>query len=348
MIMASLIKTALIGAGFIGRVHARNLAQNPDFDLAYIVDGNEKVGRAVADESGAEWLAVPDAVFADDSIDAVWIATPPASHAALLRAARAANKAIFCEKPLSPDMDEANQLVAEFGGYGKPVFLGFNRRFDPSHARLKALIDDGAVGEIEMVVITSRDPNPPPVDYMRATPGGIFYDTMIHDFDIARWLTGAEPTSVFATASAHLDTELNPDKDPDAATATLRMTNGAVCQFICSRRASFGYDQRIEVFGSKLRPTMRRHRSSSPIATAFTEIRCRTFSPIAMPRPTASKSTPSPGLSVAKMSHILEPLTARLPCGSASMRCRRRVKTSQSSPEAILRADGAKSTHRHI
>lgn len=259
MIMATPIRTALIGAGFIGRLHARNLARSPDFDLAFVVDANAETGRTVAAEAGAEWLAIPDAVFADDSIDAIWIATPPASHAALLRAARGAGKAIFCEKPLSPDMDEATQLVAEFEGYAKPVLLGFNRRFDPSHARLKALIDDGAVGEIEMVVITSRDPNPPPVEYMRATPGGIFYDTMIHDFDIARWLTGSEPVNVYATASAHLGAELNPDGDFDAATATLRMTNGAVCQFVCSRRASFGYDQRIEVFGSKGMATSANH-----------------------------------------------------------------------------------------
>lgn len=263
--MNSPIRTALIGAGFIGRVHAKNLAQNPDIDLAYIVDSNETAGKAIAEGNGAEWVASPEQVFADDSIDVIWIATPPASHAALLREARKANKAIFCEKPISPDMEEASALVSEFEGYEKPVFIGFNRRFDPSHARLKALIDEGAVGDIELVVITSRDPNPPPVDYMKATPGGIFYDTMIHDFDIARWLMGGEPTELYATASAHLDTVLNPDREFDAATTTLKTANGVICQVNCSRRATFGYDQRIEVFGSKGMITSTNHNQTQVI-----------------------------------------------------------------------------------
>ncbi len=257
--MSDPIKTALIGAGFIGRLHAKNLSQHPDFNLAYVVDANEEAGIEVAANSGAEWIAAPDQIFADSSIEAVWIATPPASHAAMLRAACKAGKAIFCEKPLSPQMDEATQLVAEFEGYAKPVFVGFNRRFDPSHSRLKTLIDEGAIGKIEMLVITSRDPGPPPVEYMRATPGGIFYDTMIHDFDIARWLVESEPAEVYATASSHLGPDINPDKDFDTATATLKMKDGAVCQFNCSRRATYGYDQRIEVFGSKGMVTSTNH-----------------------------------------------------------------------------------------
>ncbi len=263
--MSAPIKTALIGAGFIGRVHANNLSQHPDYNLAFVVDANEQVGRDIAAQSGAEWVASPDHVFGDDSVDAVWIATPPASHAAMLRAARKADKAIFCEKPLSADMDEATRLVAELRGYAKPVFLGFNRRFDPSHARLKALIDEGAIGKIEQVIITSRDPGPPPVEYMRATPGGIFYDTMIHDFDIARWLVEAEPTEIYATASSHLGLDLNPDKEFDAATTTLKMTDGAICQFNCSRRATFGYDQRIEVFGSKGMVTSTNHHDTQVV-----------------------------------------------------------------------------------
>ena len=263
--MTTPIKTALIGAGFIGRVHAKNLSQNPDFDLAYVVDANEEVGKDIAARNGAEWLASPEQVFADPSIEAVWIATPPASHASLLRAASKSKKAIFCEKPLSPDMEEAAQLVAELEGYDKPVFLGFNRRFDPSHARLKQLIDEGAVGKIEMVVITSRDPGPPPVDYMRATPGGIFYDSMIHDFDIARWLIGAEPTELYATATANLGPDVNPDKEYDAATTLMKLPGGAICQLICSRRATFGYDQRIEVFGSKGMATSTNHNETQVV-----------------------------------------------------------------------------------
>lgn len=245
------ISVGLIGAGFIGKIHAANLCRHAEVELRYVAETNEEVGRLVADAAGATWLATADRIFEDPSLEAVWIAAPAASHSDLIRRAAAAGKAIFCEKPVGIEMNDVDRLVAELRGYRKPIFIGFNRRFDESHARLKQLVDDGAVGAVEMVIITSRDPNPPSAAYMKATPGGIFYDTMIHDFDIARWLLGEEPVELYATASCHLDAALNPDREFDAATATLKVAGGAVCQISVSRRAVYGYDQRIEVFGSK-------------------------------------------------------------------------------------------------
>lgn len=245
------IKTALIGAGFIGKLHAINLSRHPGISLRYVIEPGEEVGRQVAESVGAAWLADPAPIWSDPEVDAVWIASPASTHSTLIREAVKSGKAIFCEKPIGMEMADVDRLVQEAAGFDRPIFVGFNRRFDASHARLKELVDAGAVGKVEMVVITSRDPNPPPAAYMKATPGGIFYDTMIHDFDVARWLLGEEAVEVYATASAHLGRDLNPDAEFDAATATLKTASGAICQVTCSRRAVYGYDQRIEVFGSE-------------------------------------------------------------------------------------------------
>jgi myo-inositol 2-dehydrogenase/D-chiro-inositol 1-dehydrogenase len=245
-----MLSTALFGVGFIGRVHARNLARHPEIDLRYVADP-DPAGEIVASEVGARYLAGVDDALADDRIDAVWIASPPNTHPDLIVRAAKAGKGIFCEKPIGIDLAEVDRLVGRLASYNRPLMIGFNRRFDRSHSRLKKLVEEGRVGTVEFVSITSRDPNPPPVQYMRATPGGIFYDTMIHDFDMARWLLGEEPIELYATASCHLDTTANPDREPDAATATLKTGSGAVCQISVSRRAVYGYDQRIEVFGSR-------------------------------------------------------------------------------------------------
>lgn len=245
------ISIALIGAGFIGRLHAVNLGCHSGIDLRYIVEPDERTGRQIATDVGADWLADPEPLWTDASIAAVWIASPASTHSMLIRRAVAAGKAIFCEKPIGMDMPDVDKLSSEVSDFNRPIFVGFNRRFDASHARLKEMVTSGAIGEVELVSITSRDPSPPPAAYMKATPGGIFYDTMIHDFDVARWLIGQEAEEIYATASVHLDREANPDREFDAATATMKTASGAVCLVNCSRRAVYGYDQRIEVFGSK-------------------------------------------------------------------------------------------------
>ena len=242
---------ALIGSGFIGGLHAKNIAAHSRTVLRYLVEPNLAVGTELAARYEAKLVDSVDEALADEDLDAVWIASPANTHSDLIRKAAKAGKAIFCEKPVGVELDDVRRLLDELRAYSKPILIGFNRRFDHSHERLKQLVDVGKVGKVEMVVITSRDPQPPPIDYMRIAPGGIFYDTMIHDFDMARWLLGEEPTEIYATASTHLGAVFNPDGEADAATATMKTASGAVCQIVVSRRAVFGYDQRIEVFGSE-------------------------------------------------------------------------------------------------
>lgn len=249
--MSTKITVALIGAGFIGALHAKNLARHSSITLKYVVEPSETLGQKVSADTGATWITDIDAALNDAEVQAVWIASPASTHTDLIGRAARARKAVFCEKPVGMNVANVDQLISELNDYSAPILIGFNRRYDASHARLKEIVDSGAIGEVELVAITSRDPNPPPPAYMKATPGGIFYDTMIHDFDIARWLLGSDVTEVYATASSHLDAELNPDAEYDAATATLKTKSGAVCQISASRRAVYGYDQRIEVFGSK-------------------------------------------------------------------------------------------------
>lgn len=245
------LNIALLGAGFIGKIHAENLAQNPSVGFAGIYDLDEASARAMAEQHGVPLLGSLEGALNDDSIDAVFITTPPATHPTLILQAAQAGKAVFCEKPVGTNLDEVDALLQSLADIDRPVQIGFNRRFDSHHRALADRLKGGAIGRLEQVTITSRDPHPPPVAYMRNTPGGIFYDSMIHDFDMARWLLDEEPIEVYAVASSLIGEELNPDRDLDTAMATLRTASGKMCSIQMSRRAVYGYDQRIEVFGEK-------------------------------------------------------------------------------------------------
>lgn len=249
--MSTTTRVGLLGTGFIGQVHAKNLAAHDQIDLKTICDTNEALGRKVAGQVGAAFVPDAAAVIEDDQIDVVWIASSANTHGALIRQALAAGKAVFCEKPVAVDVDDARALVAESAKYAQPTFIGFNRRFDPTHRRLKEHVLAGHVGTPEVVALTSRDPNPPPPDYVAATPGGLFYDTMIHDFDMALWLLDELPTEIYAVASNCIDASLNPHHDLDTAAVMMRTKSGKLCQINASRRATYGYDQRVEVLGSK-------------------------------------------------------------------------------------------------
>ncbi len=245
------MRFCLIGAGFIGPVHAANIAGHPKAVLHSVFDLNRQVAADVAGKYGA---TVPDsleAALADKALDAVVICTPPRSHAAIIEAAAKAGKAIFCEKPIDLDLAKVAACGATLKRTGVPFFVGFNRRFDPTHAAMHDAIRDGRIGRPEMLVISSRDPEISPPDYVKAMPYGIFYDTMIHDFDIARWLTGREPVEVFARTSVMLDDAVNPVRDPDTAMVVLTMDDGLLVHVNSSFRAVYGYDQRIETFGEK-------------------------------------------------------------------------------------------------
>jgi len=244
-----MISFCQFGAGRIGGIHAENIARHPGARLAAIVDVDLPAAESLASRHAAV-VRTQASALADPAIDAVVIASSTNTHADLVEAAARAGKAIFCEKPLDLDRRRAESCLAVVAECGVPLMVGFNRRFDPHFARLERQLRDGRIGRVELLSITSRDPSPPPIAYVRVS-GGLFRDMMIHDFDMARWLLGEEPVEIFAAASVLTDPAIGDAADVDSAVVTLRTGSGALCQISNSRRAVYGYDQRIEILGSK-------------------------------------------------------------------------------------------------
>jgi myo-inositol 2-dehydrogenase/D-chiro-inositol 1-dehydrogenase len=243
-----MISFGLFGAGRIGRIHAANASAHEDVELRYVMDVDLDAAREVATLHGAAACGIDD-VLADDSLDAVVICSPTDTHADLITRSARAGKAIFCEKPIDLDLRNVDACLAVVDECGVPLALGFNRRFDRNFATLKERLDADQIGDLEMVTIISRDPEPPPAEYV-ARSGGLFRDMMIHDFDMARWLLHEEPVSVYATASCLVDPAIGSAGDVDTAMVIMRTGSGRLCHISNSRRAVYGYDQRIEVFGS--------------------------------------------------------------------------------------------------
>ncbi len=243
-----MIDIAVIGAGRIGQIHATNLHQHAGANLRCIVDVSETAAAELAARCDTQ-VGSLESMLGDASIQAVVIASSTNTHAELVDAAANAGKAIFCEKPLDLDVATAQKSMQVAEQQDVRLCVGFNRRHDPSFERVKKEIDTGSVGDVEVVSITSRDPSPPPADYI-ARSGGLYKDMMIHDFDMGRWLLGEEPVEVFAIGSVLVDEKIRTAGDVDTAVATLRTGSGRLCQITNSRRCSYGYDQRIEVFGS--------------------------------------------------------------------------------------------------
>jgi myo-inositol 2-dehydrogenase/D-chiro-inositol 1-dehydrogenase len=239
---------AQFGAGRIGQIHARNVAAE-GARLKYIVDINATAAKGLAAAVGAA-VADQEQVIADPEVAAVIIGSSTDTHADLIEAAAEAGKAIFCEKPIDLDLARTRACLAAVDKAGVPLFIGFNRRFDPSFAGLKEALGAGRIGKLENLTITSRDPAPPPADYV-ARSGGLFRDMMIHDFDMARWLLGEEPVRLYARGSVLVDPAIGKAGDVDSAVVVLETAAGVLCQIINSRRAAYGYDQRIEAFGEK-------------------------------------------------------------------------------------------------
>ena len=237
-------KVALLGAGRIGQIHAANIATHPLLELTHVADVNTVAAQALASRFGAVPAAVNE-VIAAPQVDAVVVATSTDTHLDLTLQASAAGKAVFCEKPI--DMDLARAQAAAPAMVGKRVLVGFNRRFDPNFAALQARIGAGGLGPLESLQITSNDPAPPPVSYVQMS-GGLFADMTIHDFDMARFLLGEEPTEVFAWGSALVDPAIGAAGDIDTARILLKTASGKLCVIANSRRSGFGYDQRIEAF----------------------------------------------------------------------------------------------------
>ena len=245
---SDMIDLCVFGAGRIGAIHAANAAAHPAVNIKYIVDTCEAAARRLADRHRAALAGRGDAL-ADGGIDAVIIASSTATHAELIERSARAGKAIFCEKPVDLDPVRARRCQAAVERAGVVCAIGFNRRFDAQFAALKETLDRGTIGRLEMLSITSRDPAPPPLDYVEVS-GGLFRDMMIHDFDMARWLLGEEPVQVFAAATCQVDAAIGAAGDVDSALVTLQTATGRLCQIGNSRRSGYGYDQRIEALGS--------------------------------------------------------------------------------------------------
>lgn len=244
-----MLNICLFGAGRIGAIHAANVAANPETQLRYVVDAYEEPATRLTNSYGGTVTTVETAL-GDSEVHAVIIASPTDTHAPLIEKSARAGKAIFCEKPIDLSAQRTRECLDVVTETGVTCLVGFNRRYDPSFEHMKRHIDDGQLGEVEMVTITSRDPAPPPAEYVQSS-GGLFRDMMIHDLDMARWLLGEEPVEVFATASCLIDPEIGKNGDVDTALVTLRTASGKLCQISNSRRAAYGYDQRLEVLGEK-------------------------------------------------------------------------------------------------
>lgn len=244
-----MLKIGLLGAGRIGRVHAVNIANHARSQLVAVSDVNEDAARSLADAYGAKAVS-SEAILADASIDAVLIATSTDTHSDLIEKATAAGKAVLCEKPVDLSLERAQRCLNSVQGTGVPVMIGFNRRFDPNFSSIKASITAGEIGKPELLSITSFDPAPPPVAYVKVS-GGLFRDMMIHDFDMANFLMGDAPKTVHAAGTSIVDPEIGKAGDVDTAVVTLTYADGRIAVIKNSRRAVYGYDQRVEILGSE-------------------------------------------------------------------------------------------------
>ena len=244
-----MLRVGLLGAGRIGNVHAKAISTHPQSRLVAVSDVNAEAAAKLAGLYGAEARS-NEAIIDDPSIGAVLIATSTNTHSDLIEAATRAGKVVLCEKPVDLSLARAQACLKAVGATGRPVMIGFNRRFDPNFAALKAAADGGEIGKSELLSITSFDPAPPPISYVKVS-GGLFRDMMIHDFDLACWIMGASPDQVTAVGTSIVDPEIGAAGDVDTAVVTLLYGDGRIAVIRNSRRAAYGYDQRIELLGSK-------------------------------------------------------------------------------------------------
>lgn len=246
-----MIKFALIGAGRIGAMHAANIAAHPGASLAYVYDVDADAAEAVAAAHGSIVALSVEHALEDETVDAALIASSTDTHVDLILAALKVGKAVLCEKPIDLDIRRVERCRAAIAASGVAVQVGFNRRFDPSHRALRDAVRKGEIGALELLVVTSRDPSPPPRAYLKSS-GGLFRDMTIHDFDLARFVLGRDPIEeVFAAGSVKVDRALRRLGDIDTAMVVMKTRSGALVHINNSRRAVYGYDQRIEAFGAK-------------------------------------------------------------------------------------------------
>ncbi len=250
--MSKRLHFGIIGAGRIGRVHAETLAfRLPEAEIVAIADVNGEAAQAVAARCNIPRVATSaDEILGDKKIEAVLICTSTDTHAELIVKAARAGKHIFCEKPISLSLEKIDSSLAAVKAAGVQLQVGFNRRFDSNFMRVRQAVASGEIGKPSLMHIISRDPAPPPMAFVR-TSGGIFLDMMIHDFDMARYLMGEEVEEIYAAGGVLVEPAFKAEDDLDTAFVVLHFTGGAIGTIDNSRKAVFGYDQRVEILGSK-------------------------------------------------------------------------------------------------
>ncbi|CAG9296328.1 inositol 2-dehydrogenase [Celerinatantimonas diazotrophica] len=240
---------ALFGAGRIGQVHAVNIANHPQSSLYSVIDPYQKGAQALATQYGAK-IQTTEEAMADPDVHAVLIASATDTHADLIEQAALAKKTIFCEKPIHLDISRVQQCMTVVKENNVPLLVGFNRRYDPQFRLIRERLSAGAIGKAESLVITSRDPSPPPAEYIKVS-GGMFRDMTIHDFDMARFIIGEDPVSIYAQGSNLVDPAIGQAGDIDTAFIVMKFPSGAMATITNSRRSGYGYDQRLELHGEK-------------------------------------------------------------------------------------------------
>lgn len=260
------LSIAVLGAGRIGKVHAEAIGATPGARLVAVADAHVPSAEDLSARHGCRVSTIEEIVASAD-VDAVAICTPTDTHADLIERFARAGKPIFCEKPIDLSLERVRACLAVVEETGTPLMIGFNRRFDPHFAAVKRAIDDGRIGAVEQVALTSRDPGLPHLDYLPRS-GGLFRDMTIHDFDMARFLLGEEVETVFAATSVLVDPRVGELGDVDTASVILRTASGRQAVITNSRRATYGYDQRIEVHGSAgMVSAQNQHEASVTVAT---------------------------------------------------------------------------------
>ena len=245
------INIALFGLGRIGQMHAQNLFDHNEFNLKYIFDIDNRLGKKFSKKYNCISIIKPKIALNDKKVKIIFIATSTKTHLKFIQAAVKEKKIVFCEKPLDLDLKKINICKKKISSYKPQIQMGFNRRYDPSHHSLKQNLNKNKIGKLEKIIITSRDPSPPSLNYIKKS-GGIFKDMMIHDFDLARYYAGNDKFEyIFATGNKFSDKKYKKINDLELATVVLKSKKGIQCIITNSRHCSFGYDQRVELFGTK-------------------------------------------------------------------------------------------------
>jgi myo-inositol 2-dehydrogenase/D-chiro-inositol 1-dehydrogenase len=257
-----MLRFAVLGAGRIGKIHAANVAADPRTQVVVVADPFKDSVEPLAQQIGCDASLDCAAAIDREDVDAVLIGTPTDTHIDLMLQAVRLGKPVLCEKPIDLDIERARAAVEEVEAHKGRVMLAFNRRYDPDNMQIRRSIDSGEIGDVRQVFLTSRDPGLAPREYLKHS-GGIFRDMTIHDFDMARWLLGEEPTEVTAIASRLVDPGLDEVPDFDSVMVLLRTKSGKQCHINGCREAVYGFDQRVEVFGSKGMVMNQNHRPTT-------------------------------------------------------------------------------------